>query len=94
MNHSISCDHCGVEFEKNTHNQKYCSAECCRLATNKRIMERYYEKKGNRGGRQRTCRKRGCDTKLSRYNDNYYCSVHGTSGAATGKELLGLVGMQ
>ena len=36
---------CSQEFEPKTHNQKYHSDECCRMATNKRIMEKYYEKK-------------------------------------------------
>jgi hypothetical protein len=36
---------CSKDFDAKTHNQKYCSDECCRVATNKRIMEKYYEKK-------------------------------------------------
>ena len=36
---------CAIDFDARTHNQKYCSDECCRLATNKRIMEKYYERK-------------------------------------------------
>ena len=36
---------CAKEFDSKTHNQKYCSDECCRVATNRRIMEKYYEKK-------------------------------------------------
>jgi hypothetical protein len=35
---------CAKDFDAKTHNQKYCSDECCRIATNKRIMEKYYEK--------------------------------------------------
>ena len=38
-------EECGIEFEQKTHNQKYCSDECCRIATNKRIMDKYYKKK-------------------------------------------------
>ena len=33
---------CAINFDAKTHNQKYCSDECCRIATNKRIMEKYY----------------------------------------------------
>jgi len=36
---------CAKDFEPKTHNQKYCTDECCRIATNRRIMEKYYEKK-------------------------------------------------
>lgn len=63
---------CGIEFSQKTHNQKYCSDECCRIATNKRIMEKYYEKKAIRNGAKRVCKTRGCGEILSRYN---YASV-------------------
>ena len=64
---------CAIEFEPKTHNQKYCSDECCRIATNKRIMEKYYEKKAIRNGANRQCKK--CKTKLSRYNQSNICST-------------------
>ena len=62
---------CSKEFEPKTHNQKYCTEECCRLATNRRIMEKYYEKKAIRNGAIRVCKR--CKTKLSRYNDSSLC---------------------
>lgn len=65
---------CVESFDKKTHNQKYCSDECCRLATNERIMEKYYERRDQRQGKTRFCR--ACDvTKLSRYNDSQVCSA-------------------
>lgn len=64
---------CGKEFSAKTHNQKYCSDECCRIATNKRIMEKYYEKKAIRNGSLRVCKK--CSSRLSRYNESDLCSV-------------------
>ena len=63
----------GKEFTAKTHNQKYCSDECCRIATNRRIMEKYYEKKAIRLGAPRVCKK--CKTKLSRYNQSDVCST-------------------
>jgi hypothetical protein len=63
---------CAKDFEAKTHNQKYCSDECCRVATNKRIMEKYYEKKAIKNGALRKCKK--CSIKLSRYNQNNICS--------------------
>ena len=63
---------CAKEFAPKTHNQKYCSDECCRIATNRRIMEKYYEKRAIRKGAHRNCSK--CKTKLSRYNDSNICS--------------------
>lgn len=63
---------CGIDFEPKTHNQKYHSDECCRVATNKKIMEKYYEKKAIRAGSKRLCQK--CGSHLSRYNDQKICS--------------------
>lgn len=62
---------CAKEFKPKTHNQKYCSDECCRVSTNKRIMEKYYEKKAIRNGLERRCR---CGNKLSRYNQGTVCA--------------------
>ena len=50
-----SSDECKKNFDAKTHNQKYCSEECCRIATNKRIMEKYYEKKVILGGITNNC---------------------------------------
>lgn len=64
---------CDVVADRKTHNQKYCTDECCRLATNKRIMEKYYERQAQRKGTARYCKR--CDiTKLSRYNDSSICN--------------------
>jgi hypothetical protein len=64
---------CAIEFEAKTHNQKYCSDECCRVATNRRIMEKYYEKKAIKNGAFRGCKK--CKSRLSRYNQSDYCAM-------------------
>jgi len=64
---------CSKDFDAKTHNQKYCSDECCRIATNRRIMEKYYEKKAIRNGAFRACSK--CKTKLSRYNQSNMCAA-------------------
>ncbi len=63
---------CLKDFESKTHNQKYCSDDCCRIATNKKIMEKYYEKKAIRNGAIRLCKK--CKSKLSRYNSENICA--------------------
>jgi hypothetical protein len=63
---------CNINFNPKTHNQKYCSDECCRVATNKRIMEKYYEKKAIKNGAPRKCK--SCPGFLSRYNAEIYCS--------------------
>lgn len=64
---------CGVEFEPKTHNQRYHTPECCKEATNIRIMDKYYERKERRQGNIRTCITPGCGTQLSRYNDDKVC---------------------
>jgi hypothetical protein len=64
---------CKKDFNPKTHNQKYCSDECCRIATNKRIMEKYYEKKAIKSGAARECR--SCKSQLSRYNQDTLCST-------------------
>ena len=64
---------CAKDFEPKTHNQKYCTDECCRVATNRRIMEKYYEKKAIRNGAARPCKK--CKIQLSRYNKTEHCAT-------------------
>jgi hypothetical protein len=61
------------EFEPKTHNQKYCSDECCRIATNEKLKQAYYEKKARLAGKQRTCKAKGCNVILSRYNSENIC---------------------
>lgn len=81
---------CKKEFESKTHNQKYCSDECCRIATNRRIMEKYYEKKAIRNGAFRQCKK--CNTKLSRYNQGNMCSSCEKKVNVTNKsKILGMI---
>lgn len=66
---------CKIAFTAATHNQKYHNDECCRKATNARLMEQYYDKKARRQGAVRTCAREGCNTKLSRYNDGKVCEA-------------------
>lgn len=66
------CAECGIEFEFKTHNQKYCSSQCCRVATNKRIMEKYYEKRKRLSGEKRACI---CGAVLSQYNPGNLCAM-------------------
>ena len=64
---------CAKDFTPKTHNQKYCTDECCRVATNRRIMEKYYEKKAIKNGSIRQCTK--CKSQLSRYNTESICAA-------------------
>lgn len=69
----IQCQNkgCDIEFVKKTHNQKYHDDECCRLATNAKIMEQYYKDKAQRLGLARPCGV--CGNNLSRYNSDEIC---------------------
>ena len=67
------CVQCGKEFEYKTHNQKYCSKDCCRLFTNKKIMDKYYAKKARLAGEIRLCA--NCNSRLSRYNPDSICEI-------------------
>ena len=81
---------CNKDFDAKTHNQKYCSDECCRIATNKRIMEKYYEKKAIRNGAFRACSK--CKTKLSMYNQSIICSsCEKKINISNKKKLIGMI---
>lgn len=70
---SVTCarTECSRAFIKTTHNQKYCSNECCRIETNRKIMEKYHERAAIKRGKKRTCV--FCQTPLSRYNENNFC---------------------
>lgn len=79
---------CGKPFTPKTHNQRYCGDECCRIATNKRIMEKYYKKKDRRKGGVRVCASPSCGTKLSRYNDLELCAMCSTKSVQSLKDKM------
>jgi hypothetical protein len=62
-----------TECSKEFNAQKYCSDDCCRIATNKRIMEKYYEKRAIKKGAKRECK--FCQSQLSRYNQDKVCAA-------------------
>mgnify|MGYP006284099389 CR=1 FL=1 len=66
---------CENQFEPKTHNMKYCSDECCRIATNQKLKEAYYEKKARLSGKKRICKTKGCGSYLSRYQETNICSL-------------------
>jgi hypothetical protein len=66
------CGFCGIEFQTKKKNQKYCDQMCCRGATNKRIMQKYYENKARLKGFKRYCE---CGQLLSKYNAGTMCNI-------------------
>jgi hypothetical protein len=71
---TITCENagCDIKFVKRTHNQRYHDDECCRLATNAKIMEKYYQRRAQKLGLVRNCV--SCGHKLSRYNSDTICN--------------------
>ena len=65
-------DKCSNEFVPRVYNAIYCGTACRRIVTNKKILERYHEKKAAKG-RKRTCATDTCNTTLSRYNTEDIC---------------------
>ena len=86
-------DDCTNEFEPKTHNQKYCSDECCRVATNLKIKQKYQDKKDRLSGKKRICSTRGCGTYLTRYNESNVCEYCvSKKKRAEQNKLLGMIG--
>jgi hypothetical protein len=69
----IVCARAGCEqkFDRSAHNQKYCSSECLRDATNQRFREKYHENKANANRGPRFC---DCGSRLSKYNSGDQCA--------------------
>lgn len=84
-------EECNNNFDPKTHNQKYCSDECCRIATNKKLKEDYYEKKARRAGVEFKCKNRGCTSILSRYSNDKICES--CRGKEKTKERIALIEM-
>mgnify|MGYP003332424057 CR=1 FL=1 len=47
-------EECSNKFEPKTHNQKYFSEECCKIATNLKVKEKYFYKKARIADRKST----------------------------------------
>lgn len=85
-------DGCENEFTPKTHNQKYCSDECCRIATNIKIKQKYYDKKARLAGKQRVCANKECNNVLSRYNSSKICiKCEAKKDAEDRKHLLEMI---
>jgi hypothetical protein len=69
----VTCLWCSTVFEKTRANQIYCQQECCRKATNKKIIDRYHANKATKELKNRRCT--ACDAKLSKYNMEPVCNL-------------------
>jgi hypothetical protein len=66
-------EECSNKFEPKTHNQKYCSEECCKIATNLKVKEKYFYKKARVAGVKFICDSKGCNQILSRFTLDKIC---------------------
>jgi hypothetical protein len=65
---------CKKKFAPKVHNAVYCSAECRKVVTNQKILKKYHDKKLIKLDKNRICQAESCTTKLSRYNEGFFCS--------------------
>lgn len=87
-------EECKQVFTPTTHNMIYHTDECCKRATNARIMKRYHERKAVRNGAKRVCKTTGCGTLLSRYNESKICAkCEAQIEEAPTKSLLEVLGL-
>jgi hypothetical protein len=66
---------CKNKFEPKTHNQKYCSDECCKIATNLNIKKKYQDRKDRLAGKKRICKNKDCYQELGRYQEGQICNL-------------------
>lgn len=66
---------CKNKFNPKTHNQKYCSDDCCKIATNRKIKEKNSARLDRLAGKKRVCKNKGCGQKLGRYQEDNTCNV-------------------
>ena len=81
-------DDCSKTFIAQRHNQKYCTPECCKDATNKRIRSKYSETKQRLKGKKRICKTSRCGTILSRYTEEDICGKCISAIKASEQEFL------
>lgn len=61
---------CSNRFEAKRINMVYCCSDCCKQATNAKLIERYHANK-NKSPKERRCAR--CNGRLSRYNPDDEC---------------------
>jgi hypothetical protein len=65
---------CGLPFIPKIHNALYCEPECRTAVMNKRILDKYHERKNAKKNRKgRVCSRVKCSNILSIYNSEDIC---------------------
>lgn len=65
---------CNKLFLAKVYNTIYCSTDCRKLVTNKRLLDNYYKKKEIKK-KKRLCKTKDCTTVLSTYNQEDICEA-------------------
>lgn len=65
-------DNCSNVFVPKTYNGVYCSSECRKIFTNKKLLDKYHTNKNNKF-KKKVCANNGCTTILSSYNKEKIC---------------------
>lgn len=65
-------ENCSKPFVAKVYNSIYCSPECRKTVTNKKLLEAYHNKKNNKN-KKRICKSKNCTTILSSYNKEDIC---------------------
>ena len=63
---------CQTVFLPKTYNGIYCSADCRKISTNRKLLEKYHSNKKNKN-LKRMCVTSSCTTILSTYNKEKIC---------------------
>ncbi len=86
------CAYCPTEFEAKRVNMIYCSNECCRAATNAKLIAKYHSNK-LAANTERFCKDCGC--KLSKYNKDAACHpCQNRAESSKRKEMLAKLGIE
>lgn len=86
------CANCGIEFHARRINMIYCNEECCKEATNAKLIAKYHENKAIKNNVRKCIT---CDYKLSKYNPDVECyGCQRKSEAIKRKEVLNRLGIE
>jgi hypothetical protein len=85
---------CGQEFSPTTHNNIFCSDECCKIATLEKARRLSQDKRDRLSGKKRTCSSKDCNGILSRYNETNVCELCKIKEASKQRaSLLEMIGL-
>lgn len=82
-----SRDECDNEFTPTTHNNIFCSDECCKIATLEKARRTNQDKRDRLAGKIRMC-SNGCGSVLSRYNETTICQMCKGKAASRDRQIL------